>query len=181
VINQMSQIQIRYRANVKILIVFVLGWLVPQSVLCEPWVYVERPAGPRFYLGDEDSRYGRAQYLAGNFGNAEFHFRRAVEVNPRNSAAWLGLASSYDRLGRFDLSERSYKEVRRLIGETAVFLNNYGYSCLLRGKVKEASRLLDRARRLDPGNPTIENNINVMNAGQDYYWGGDPYIWGWPH
>lgn len=157
-----------------------LAWLFPAAAFCEPWPYVERPAGPRFYLGDEDARLGHAQFIAGNFGNAEFSFRRAVEVNPRNSAAWLGLASSYDRLGRFDLAERAYKEVRLLIGENAVYLNNHGYSYMLRGRMKEAARLLGRARQLDPGNPTIENNINMLNAGQNYYWGGDPYIWGWP-
>jgi Tfp pilus assembly protein PilF len=162
------------------LLLLAIGTLLPCSATCEPWPYVERPAGPRFYLGDEDARLARAHFIAGNFGNAEFHFRRAVEVNPRNSAAWLGLASSYDRLGRFDLAERCYREARSLIGENAVFLNNLGFSNLLRGRVKDAARLLYRARQLDPGNPTIENNINMLNAGQAYYWGGDPYIWGWP-
>ena len=76
--------------------------------VAEPWPFIERSFGPQYYLGDNDARLGHENFIAGNYGNAEYYFRRAVEVTPQNGAAWLGLASCYDRLGRFDLAERSY-------------------------------------------------------------------------
>jgi hypothetical protein len=44
----------------------------------------------------DDLSLGKKQYRANNFGLAEKHFRRAVELHPRDSEAWLGLAASYD-------------------------------------------------------------------------------------
>ena len=162
-------------------ILCLCGAICKDAAHAEPWPYVERPFGPNYYLGDEDARLGHENLLAGNFGNAEYHFRRAVEVTPQNGAAWLGLASCYDRLGRFDLAERAYKSAERFAGDNVAVLNNHGYSYLLRGRMREAARLLNRAAQLDPENPTVANNIRMLRAGQSYFWGSAPYIWGWPH
>ncbi len=145
----------------------------------EPWPYIESGSGPRFYLGDEDTRLGKEHFLSGNYGLAENYFRRAVETTPQNGAAWLGLASSYDRLGRFDLAERAYRHAERLFGRNPLVLNNHGYSYLLRGRRREARRLLHRAAELAPGDPTIANNIVMLQTGQAYFWGYAPYLWGW--
>ena len=82
-----------------------------------------------------------------------------------NGSAWIGLAASYDRLGRFDLADLAYRHAIRLDGENYIILNNRGYSYLLRGDVRRARRLLERAMLLAPGDPTIANNIAVMDAG----------------
>ena len=47
---------------------------------------------------------------------AERHFRKAVELHPRDAESWLGLAASYDRLKRFDLADRAYQETIRWSG-----------------------------------------------------------------
>jgi Flp pilus assembly protein TadD len=138
----------------------------------EPTLWnIEPGYGPRFYLGDEDTRRGQAHLLAGNYGLAEQYYRRAVEATHQNGAAWIGLAAAYDRLGRFDLADRAYWHAIRLVGENYIFLNNRGYSFLLRGDVRRARRLFDRAWRLEPGDPTIANNIAVLYAGQNYFRG----------
>jgi tetratricopeptide (TPR) repeat protein len=150
------------------------------NAAAEPWPYIEREYGPRFYLGDEDTRAGRAYFLHGDYGLAEVRFRRAVEATPHNGAAWVGLAASYDRLGRFDLADRAYRRAAKLMGLSYVILNNHGYSYMLRGRVGRAKKLLYRAAELAPQDPTIANNIAVMESGQAYFWGYGPYIWGWP-
>lgn len=159
----------------------------PQQLSAEPWAfrmdprpYIEPEYGPRFYLGDEDTRVARAHFIHGDYGLAENSFRRAVEVTPQNSAAWVGLAACYDRLGRFDLALRAYRRAMQLAGPNPVILNNLGYSYLLRGRTQEARRLLGEAERLAPADPTIANNIAVLNAGQGYFWGASAYLWGWP-
>ena len=41
-------------------------------------------------------------------------------------------------------------------------LNNQGYSYLLRGDYRHAREKLAAARDLDPGNPFIQNNLDLL-------------------
>jgi tetratricopeptide (TPR) repeat protein len=139
-----------------------------------PPAYIEPGYASRFYLGDEDTRLGWAHLVSGNYGLAEQHYRRAVEATRQNGSAWIGLAASYDRLGRFDLADLAYRHAIRLEGGNYVILNNWGYSYLLRGDIRAARRLLERAELLAPGDPTIANNIAVLDAGLAYFHGWGP-------
>lgn len=111
---------------------------------------------------EDDLNIGKKQYRAGNFGLAEKHFRRAVEMHPRDAEAWVGLAASYDRLKRFDLADRAYDQATAIIGATPEILNNRGYSYLLRGDYGRARVTLLAARAQDPQNPYIQNNIDLL-------------------
>ena len=82
--------------------------------------------------------------------------------------AWIGLAASYDRLGRFDLADRSYRAAVRLGGETIQILNNEGYSYMLRGDLAKARAKFEAARRRDPDNPTIANNLRLLAESSKY-------------
>jgi Flp pilus assembly protein TadD len=106
---------------------------------------------------------GKKQYAEGNFGLAEENFRKAVELGPRDAEAWIGLAASYDRLKRFDLADRAYAQTIRLVGRTAIVLNNQGYSHMLRGDLKTARKLLGEARQKDPENPAIQANLDLLD------------------
>lgn len=106
-----------------------------------------------------DLNVGKQQYRAGHYGDAEKYFRRAVETNPREAEAWLGLAASYDRLKRFDLADRAYDEALKLAGPRPEILNNQGFSYLLRGDYARAREKLLSAQAKDPANPYIRNNL----------------------
>jgi tetratricopeptide (TPR) repeat protein len=111
---------------------------------------------------NDDVSLGKKHYHAGHFGNAEKHFRRAVEQYPKDAEAWVGLAASYDRLKRFDLADRAYAQASKLIGDTPELLNNKGYSLLLRGDYTRAKTVLLRALALAPDNPYIRNNLELL-------------------
>ncbi|HHS89065.1 MAG TPA: tetratricopeptide repeat protein [Rhodobacteraceae bacterium] len=113
---------------------------------------------------DEDLQLGRKHFADGDYGLAEKYFRRAVEENPDNAEAWLGLAASYDKLKRFDLADPAYGETVKLVGETPEVLNNRGYSWLLRGDYRKARRDLKRALSKDPENPHIKANLELLKA-----------------
>jgi tetratricopeptide (TPR) repeat protein len=102
-----------------------------------------------------------------NFGLAERYFRRAAEKAPgnadRDAEAWLGLAATYDRLRRFDLADRGYAQVLKILGPTPEVLNNLGYSYLLRGDYRRARIKLAAARDRDPNNPYILNNLDLLD------------------
>jgi Tfp pilus assembly protein PilF len=105
---------------------------------------------------------GKRQYRLGNYGLAEEAFRHAVESHPRDAGAWLGLAASYDELRRFDLADRAYAQAIRIVGPTVAILNNQGYSYMLRGDYKRARATLLKAKRKDPHNKFVANNLRLL-------------------
>jgi Flp pilus assembly protein TadD len=113
---------------------------------------------------EDELALGNKHFNAGNFTLAERHFRRAVELHPRDLEAWLGLAASYDRLRRFELADRAYDQAVKIAGPTAEILNNRGYSYILRGDAKRARETLLEAEGKDPGNTYIKNNLELLEA-----------------
>jgi Flp pilus assembly protein TadD len=111
---------------------------------------------------NDDLSLGRMNFRQGNYGLAEHYFRQAVEAGPRDADAWLGLAAAYDRLKRFDLADRAYKQLYAMMGRTPELLNNQGYSYMLRGDYAHARATLLEARAKDPRNPYIANNIALL-------------------
>src|SRR5262249_9474415 len=73
------------------------------------------PAAAKASPNDDLSR-GKKHFQAGNFPLAERHFRRAVELHPRDLESWMGLAASYDRQRRFDLADRAYDQATKIAG-----------------------------------------------------------------
>jgi Flp pilus assembly protein TadD len=116
--------------------------------------------------GDEDLNFGKRYYRERNFGLAEKHYRLAVERSPQEVEAWLGLAASYDQLGRFDLADRAYDQALIVGGPNAEILNNQGYSYMLRGDFKTARAKLEKARSIDPANQHIEANMALLEESQ---------------
>ena len=112
---------------------------------------------------NDDLSLGKKQYRAHNYGLAERHFQHAAELHPRDAEAWLGLAASYDQLRRFDLADRAYAQAIRIVGPTAEILNNQGYSYMLRGDYRRARAALLKAKRKDPKNKYIANNLRLLD------------------
>lgn len=123
---------------------------------------------PRSWFGKDLAnplKEGKSNFRRQNFGLAEQNFRKAVETDPRNAEAWLGLAASYDQLGRFDHADRAYEELIRITGPLPQILNNRGYSYYLRGDTKKARAVLNRAAQADPENTRIQGNLDLLNQG----------------
>jgi Flp pilus assembly protein TadD len=111
----------------------------------------------------DDLTLGKRHYREKNYGLAEQHFRRAAEKLPRDGEAWLGLAASYDRLKRYDLADRAYREALSIFGPRPEVINNIGYSYMLRGDLRRARQKFAEAQAKDPDNPTIANNIALVD------------------
>ncbi|MFL5117519.1 MAG: tetratricopeptide repeat protein [Microvirga sp.] len=112
----------------------------------------------------DDLTLGKEHFRARHYGLAEMHFRREVESRKDDAEAWLGLAASYDELKRYRLADRAYAQALKLIGPTSEFLNNRGYSYLLRGDLRRASQDLSEAQAKDPENEKIRNNLATLEA-----------------
>jgi Flp pilus assembly protein TadD len=116
-------------------------------------------------ISEADLAQGKSHFMNGNYGLAEKHFRKAVELRADNAEAWLGLAASYDRLGRFDFADRAYDQLINVAGRQPRIVNNMGYSQYLRGNRKKARMLLLEARAALPGDPLIEANLVLLESG----------------
>jgi Flp pilus assembly protein TadD len=125
---------------------------------------VQNPADVRYYPSDESVRLGLEHFKRGLYGLAASYFLEATERSPRDATAWLGLAASYDRLGRFDVADHAYDRAVALLGETPEILNDRGYSCMLRSDFACARNYLSRAYELAPNNPYVLNNLKLLAA-----------------
>ena len=116
-------------------------------------------------ISASDLQAGKSQFRDANYGLAEKHFRKAVELRADNAEAWMGLAASYDQLGRFDFADRAYDQLLKVAGRQPQVVNNMGYSKLLRGDRKSARKLLMEAEAAMPGDPVVAANLALLRQG----------------
>ena len=114
------------------------------------------------YSADGALAEARAHFRNDNFGYSAAFYKRAVELAPTKADGYVGLSASYDRLGRFDLSDRVYASLYQMTGGTAQYYNNVGYSYLLRGSLSEALKSFRKAQKLEPDNLVVANNIQIL-------------------
>jgi Tfp pilus assembly protein PilF len=128
----------------------------------------QNPGDVKYYPSDEPVKLGMQRFYEGNFGLSQQYFQDAVEKTPKDATAWVGLAASYDRLGRFDLADGSYAHAVKLVGSTPNILNDEGYSYMLRGELNKARAKFEAALRVDPGNATATNNLALLNQSSKF-------------
>jgi Flp pilus assembly protein TadD len=116
-----------------------------------------------YYASDLAVQEAKNQFRQENYGNAGALFYKAVQLAPKDGVAWLGLGACADRIRRFDLADFAYREAYPLVGASAAYYNNVGYSYLLRGNLKEARANFLKGYELAPNDPTIRNNLELLS------------------
>jgi len=112
-----------------------------------------------------DLNEGKQQFRSANYGLAEQHFRKAVELRADSAEAWMGLAAAYDQLGRFDFADRAYDQLLKLTGRQPQVVNNMGYSQYLRGNRKKARQLLLEAKKGMADTTVVDANLALLKKG----------------
>ena len=112
---------------------------------------------------DEALTQARGHFRNNDFGYSAALYKRVVELQPKDPEGYVGLGASYDRLARFDLSDRVYATLFQLTGGSAQYYNNIGYSYLLRGNLTAALTNFKKAKSLDPNNVVVANNIQILS------------------
>lgn len=115
-----------------------------------------------YYPDDQLIVTAKAQFREGNYGKAYTAAKKAIDVVPEDPQAWLIFAASSDMLRRFDKSDFAYRKLQPMIGNRIEFLNNVGYSQLLRGNLQSARRYFLQAYEMDPSNATTANNLEML-------------------
>ena len=133
-----------------------------------PKSWPEADAPVNYYRDDELIPNGKQQFEAKNYGKSYAIYKKAVEVFPKDPAAWLGFAASADMISRFDTSDHAYAQLHKMIGNSPVYYNNIGYSYLLRGKLQTARRYFLKAYEIDPSNATTADNLQLLKNSVKY-------------
>jgi Flp pilus assembly protein TadD len=133
-----------------------------------PTPTVQNAGDIKYYPSDQPLKLGLEYFKKGSYGLAARYFRDAVEKAPKDAEAWIGLAASYDRLRRFDLADQAYAQATRLTGETVELLNDRGFSYMLRGDLTKARVKFQKAYALDPTNPIVINNLQLLNSSYSF-------------
>lgn len=125
-------------------------------------------ANVAYYPDDELIVPAAVQFREGNYGKSYRMYKQALDVVPEDPAAWLGFAASADMLRRFDQSDFAYRKLQPMIGNRIEFLNNYGYSMLLRGDLVTARKYFLKAYEKDPSHPVTANNLELLRNSVGY-------------
>ena len=115
------------------------------------------------YDADRALSEARVHFRNNDFGYSAALYKRTVELSPKNIEGYIGLSASYDRIGRFDLSDRVYETFYKISGGSAQYYNNVGYSYMLRGNLSGALTNFRKAQKLDPDNVVIANNLQILS------------------
>ena len=84
---------------------------------------------------------GTAQLALGNVGLALEAYRKALRENPDSVAAIVGLATCYDRMGRYDLSRRHYEMALAIAPADTDLYSLFAQSLEAQGQRDEAARV----------------------------------------
>ena len=119
------------------------------------------------YTADAALAEAKGHFRSGDYGYSAALYKRVVELSPKNAEGYIGLSASYDRLRRFELSDRVYASLFKITGGTAQYYNNVGYSYLLRGNLNAAMTNFKKAAKLAPDSLVVANNMQLaINAAQ---------------
>ncbi|MDU8928282.1 hypothetical protein RXV86_12875 [Alisedimentitalea sp. MJ-SS2] len=121
-----------------------------------------------YYPDDDLLVSAKVQFKEGNYGKSFRMFKSALDVTPKDPAALLGFAASADMLRKFDHSDFAYRSLKPIIGGRIEYLNNYGYSMLLRGELVQARTYFLKAYEKDPSNPVTANNLELLRNSVNY-------------
>ena len=107
---------------------------------------------------------GRGEILTGQYGLAIDGLTEVVTRDPGNARALTLLAVAYGQLKRFDLADRYHARALEIDPNSAVVLNNWGYSYLVRGDGRRAADLLERAVATSDSRPIVAANLALARG-----------------
>jgi tetratricopeptide (TPR) repeat protein len=128
----------------------------------------QAPAGAKLYI-----TMAQLQVKAGNIDSAIEQYQKAIEDEPKNLTALLGIAHVYDSKGETTKALEYYKKAVKAHDQSAAAHNDLAL-CYYRNKQpKESIVALKTAIELEPSKPLYRNNLAKIYVEMDQ--AGDAY------
>jgi Flp pilus assembly protein TadD len=95
---------------------------------------------------------------------AEADLRAALAAEAGSAEAHAALGVLLDSLGRGAEGDKHHRKAVAIDDKNAGYLNNLGFSLLVRRQTREALQVLQRSARLDPTNRRLRTNLGFAYA-----------------
>ncbi len=101
----------------------------------------------------------------GDFKNAELRARETITILPENGRAFLALGTALDAQEYHEQAETAFRRgIEYWRGDPAPILNNLALNLASQGKLDEAIKVLERARKTSPNRMEIERNYRIIST-----------------
>ncbi|HXJ77238.1 MAG TPA: tetratricopeptide repeat protein [Candidatus Methylomirabilis sp.] len=115
------------------------------------------------------AHYNVGVFMVGRrqFAGAEEHFRRALELRPRNADIHINLGGTLLELGRVDEGIEHFRQAVLIKPGDALAHNDLGYALARQGRSAEAAQQLREALRLRPDYPEARRTLDQITAAEN--------------
>jgi len=110
---------------------------------------------------------GNMLFKKGLYREAIPEFAKAIELEPGFAPAYNGLGMSYAVLNDFEQAEKNFRRVIELSPGIDQGYLNLGLLYELKGEPSKALPLLEKASRLNPGNPKTKEHLEKLRTGRE--------------
>lgn len=105
---------------------------------------------------------GDEAFAVKDYEQALNSYKIAIKGSPSQPNAWFGVAAAADMLGQFDISDLAYQHLKTTHQKSSRYLNNLGYSHMLRGDLLIAREYFLKVFELDPNNEEAQSNLDML-------------------
>jgi Flp pilus assembly protein TadD len=104
-----------------------------------------------------------AQIALGDFNAAKNYAQSAIEMNSKNSRAYLALGTAQDALSHHQDAEISFRAgLKNWKGDPTPILNNLALNLASQGHLEESLSLLEKALKISPNRMDLERNRRII-------------------
>ena len=119
-----------------------------------------KPAGS----AEDFAREGQQQLSGGDATAAAVSFKKALELDPNNATATIGMGDIASRQGAYGAAIAHLSKAAKLAPKNAYVFTLLGEAYLRSGNVKDAAANFKKALQLDPNNARARDGYNEASA-----------------
>jgi tetratricopeptide (TPR) repeat protein/predicted Ser/Thr protein kinase len=97
----------------------------------------------------------------GKYEEANYHFRRALDIDPKYSPAYSELARAYEEQGETEKAVNTYMHAIELKPDYWAGYNDLGTHYLITGKSEDAIKQFEKVIEITPGNSSVYSNLGI--------------------
>lgn len=108
------------------------------------------------------NNYGNALRVVGRLEDAIFHYRKAVELDPKDSQSWMNMGGAFVFRGKFADAESAFLKALAINPRDVKSLNGLGAALYRMGREQDGVDKINEAMRLGPDIPDPLVNLGVF-------------------